>query len=181
MKYIKPTVIITLLIFSLFLPNTLQADYKSFMAKLKNVDAIQAVAFANQWRWTNKNITIYVNAQEIVFTFPDGQVKKIPMPENKMLVAVAPYISKTHTWATHYFSSCQGELANETLKIKAVDQDGRVLFDGTIETLRNGFFEVWFPRNRKINLTVQRNNTKAKGVIETFDGSMTCITTFRLQ
>ena len=97
MKYIKPTVIITLLIFSLFLPNTVQADYKSFMAELKNVDAIQAVALANQWRWTNKNIAIYVNAQEIVFKFPDGQVKKIPMPENKMLVAVAPYITKTHT------------------------------------------------------------------------------------
>jgi len=70
---------------------------------------------------------------------------------------------------------------NEKFKIKAVDQDGRVLFDGTIETLRNGFFEVWLPRNRKIDLTVQRNNLKAKGLIETFAGSMTCITTFRLQ
>lgn len=81
----------------LFLPNALQADYKSFMAELKNVDAIQAVAIANTWRWSNKDITIYVNAQEIVFKFPDGQVKNIPMPENKMFVAVAPYHTKTHT------------------------------------------------------------------------------------
>ena len=97
MKYIKPTVIITLWIISLFLPNTLQADYKSFMAELKHVDALQAVALANKWRWTNKNITTSVNAQDIVFKFPDGQFKKIPIPENKMLVAVAPYIKKTHT------------------------------------------------------------------------------------
>ena len=97
MKYITPTVIIILWIISLFSPNTLQASYNSLRVELENVDAIQAVALANKWRWTNKNITIYVNAQEIVFKFPDGQVKTIPMPENKMLVAVAPYITKTHT------------------------------------------------------------------------------------
>jgi len=82
---------------------------------------------------------------------------------------------------THYFSSCQGELANENFEVKAVDQDGRVLFDGTIQTLRNGFFELWLPRNRKINLSIQRSGLRTRGIIETFEGSMTCITTFRLQ
>jgi hypothetical protein len=96
-KYKTQIVIITLCIISFFVPNALQAAYESFMAQLKNVDAIQAVALANKWRWTNRNITIYADARGIVFKFPDGQVKKIPMPENKMLVAVAPYITKTHT------------------------------------------------------------------------------------
>ena len=97
MKYKIPIVIITLCISSFFLPNALHAAYESFMAQLKNVDAIQAVALANKWRWTDKNITIYADAQEIVFKFPDGQVRRIPMPKDKMLVAVAPYITKTHT------------------------------------------------------------------------------------
>jgi len=65
--------------------------------------------------------------------------------------------------------------------VKAVDQGGDVLFDGAIKTLRNGFFELWLPRNRKIDLTVAQNGLKANGLIETFAGSMTCITTFRLQ
>jgi hypothetical protein len=32
----------------------------------------------------------------VVFEFPNGRVKKIPLPEEKMLVAVAPYVNKTH-------------------------------------------------------------------------------------
>ena len=97
MKYITPSVIFILWIILLFSPDALKADQKSLMAELENDDAIQAVALANKWRWTNKNITTYVDAQKIVFKFPDGQVKTISMPENKMLVAVAPYITKTHT------------------------------------------------------------------------------------
>ena len=97
MKYITPTVIITLWIISLCSPNALQAGHKSLMAELENVNAIQAAALANKWRWTNKNIKIYANSKEIVFKFPDGQLKTIPMPLDKMLVAVAPYVTKTHT------------------------------------------------------------------------------------
>ena len=97
MKYITPSFIFTFWIILLFSPDALKADQKSLMAELANVDAVQAVALANQWRWTDRKITTYVDAQKIVFKFPGGQVKTIPMPENKMLVAVAPYITKTHT------------------------------------------------------------------------------------
>jgi len=78
-------------------------------------------------------------------------------------------------------SSCQGELPEKEFDVKAVDQDGNVLVDKTIVTLRNGFFELWLPRNRKIGLRVQSLNRTAKGIIKTFDDSKTCITTFRLR
>jgi hypothetical protein len=78
-------------------------------------------------------------------------------------------------------SSCQAELPKQKFYVKAVDQDGNVLVDETIVTLRNGFFELWLPRNRKIALRVQGLNRTAKGLITTFDDSDTCITTFRLQ
>jgi hypothetical protein len=78
-------------------------------------------------------------------------------------------------------SSCQAELPNQQFYVKAVDQDGNVLVDNTIATLRNGFFELWLPRNRRIALRVQGLNRTAKGLITTFDNSDTCITTFRLQ
>ncbi|MEW6672342.1 MAG: CueP family metal-binding protein [Thermodesulfobacteriota bacterium] len=81
----------------------------------------------------------------------------------------------------HYFSSCQGELANQKFEVKAVDREGQVLFDGTAETLRNGFFELWLPRNRKVDLSIQWNKLAARGRIETSDEGLTCITTFRLQ
>ena len=78
-------------------------------------------------------------------------------------------------------SSCQGELVGKKFKVKAVDQDGKILFDDTIATLRNGFFELWLPRDRRIVLSVQGLNRKARGLIETFDRSSTCITTFQLR
>ncbi len=78
-------------------------------------------------------------------------------------------------------SSCQAELPEKEFDVKAVDQDGNVLVDKTIVTLRNGFFELWLPRNRKIGLRVQSLNRAAKGIIKTFDNSKTCITTFRLR
>jgi hypothetical protein len=63
---------------------------------LKNVDAIQAMEIANGWKWTQKEVKSYVTTREVVFEFPNGRSKKIPLPEEKMLVAVAPYINTTH-------------------------------------------------------------------------------------
>ena len=78
-------------------------------------------------------------------------------------------------------SSCQGELAEEEFDVRAVDQDGTVLFNGPIATLANGFFELWLPRNRRITLSIERGSRTARGIIETYDTSKTCITTLRLQ
>ena len=78
-------------------------------------------------------------------------------------------------------SSCQGELAERDFYVRAIDQDGNVLVDDTIATLRNGFFELWLPRNRRVELRIQGLNRKVKGTIETFDDSKTCVTTFRLR
>ena len=78
-------------------------------------------------------------------------------------------------------SSCQGELPQRKFDVKAIDQEGSVLIDETIATLRNGFFELWLPRNRKIQLQIQGLNRTAKGTIYTNHNSKTCITTFRLR
>jgi hypothetical protein len=78
-------------------------------------------------------------------------------------------------------SSCQGEQVEQQFQVKAVDQDGKMLIDKTITTLKNGFFELWLPRNRKIDLTIKGFDRIAKGTIETFDDSHTCITTFQLK
>ena len=78
-------------------------------------------------------------------------------------------------------SSCQGELPEMKFDVRATDQNGNVLVNETIATLRNGFFELWLPRKRGIKLTIQGSDRKAIGRIGTFDTSKTCVTTFRLR
>ena len=78
-------------------------------------------------------------------------------------------------------SSCQGELAGKSFEVTAVDPQGNALINETVTALRNGFIELWLPRNLKVELNIKRKNLKANGIIETFDKSKTCVTTFRLQ
>ena len=73
-----------------------QPDKNSTEAILKNVDAFQAMAIANEWKWTRKEIKSYVNSREVIFELSKNKVIKIPLPQEKMLVAVAPYITRTH-------------------------------------------------------------------------------------
>jgi len=78
-------------------------------------------------------------------------------------------------------SSCQGELTQTKLNVKAVDQSGTTIMDAPVSTLKSGFMELWLPRNRTINLTINGLNRSVTDVITTSDGSDTCITTMQLQ
>jgi len=81
----------------LALTGPLSADETLPEAELNNLDAPQALALANQWRSDGKEVKSYVTAREVVFKFPDGTVKRIPLPQDRMVVAIAPYIHRTHT------------------------------------------------------------------------------------
>ena len=94
MKYLSVSFILLLGLGSLFTACGLLADENE--AALENVDAMKAMEIANQWKWSKKEIKSHVTTREVVFEFPKGRVKKIPLPEEKMLVAVAPYVNQTH-------------------------------------------------------------------------------------
>jgi hypothetical protein len=78
-------------------------------------------------------------------------------------------------------TSCQGEMALKSFEVKGIDQNGEIVIDQTVNTLRNGFMELWLPREREISLLIKYSKVAAKGIIETFDNSPTCITTFQLK
>ena len=75
---------------------TLADDEILLRQKLENVNAMEALAIANEWKWSHKDVKTSITAHEVVFEFPDKTVKRIPLPQEKMLVAVAPYIRRTH-------------------------------------------------------------------------------------
>lgn len=80
----------------LFIAYGCQPGKNSPEAVLKNVDAAQAMVIANEWKWSENKIKSYVNSREIVFELSKSKIIRVPLPEEKMLVAVAPYINQTH-------------------------------------------------------------------------------------
>jgi hypothetical protein len=74
-----------------------QEDFRSAEKALDHMDGVQAVAIADEWRWSRSDVKSYVDPRQVVFKFPNGNVKRIPLPDDKMLVAIAPYINQTHT------------------------------------------------------------------------------------
>ena len=117
----------------------------------------------------------------MIIEFPDGRTVKKPLPANEMYIAVAPYINETHECSTHYPSSCNGEIKEKTFVVTAKDDKGNSIFSGNQTTMKNGFFELWLPRNLTISLHIEYNSLSGDEVIGTFDSNKTCITTIRLR
>ena len=96
MKYFVLGLVLILATFSAFQAHASQDSKKPDDIDFEKIDAVEAMAIANAWKWSRKDIKSSVTAREVVFKFSDGKQKKIALPEEKMLVAVAPYIRRTH-------------------------------------------------------------------------------------
>lgn len=147
---------------------------------LDGFTAEEALVLANKWKTSNPEVSSYITPENIVFEFPDKMNVEIPLPGDSMMIAIAPYVDKTHSCSTHYISGCQGELVDVPVKVLAVKNDGTVLIDQTLTTMSNGFIELWFPRDIDITLTMESMTRKAEGQLTTFSDSNTCITSMQL-
>jgi hypothetical protein len=150
---------------------------------LLNVDARQAMSIANAWgvAGIGAKVTSFVTTEAVQFKFENGQTARVTLPKDRVVIAVAPYLTFTHPCNTHYMSGCRAELANTPIKVLVRTPDGRVVMNDTVRALGNGFVELWLPRDLALELTVEARGKKATGLISTFDGSDTCITTLKLQ
>ena len=147
---------------------------------INGLDARKAMELANTWGTTEKRVTSHVTSQQVVFEFETGKKATVPMLDAKMLVAFAPYVSKTHPCENHYMSGCQGELVEVPVKVYGTAADGAVVVDDTYTTMKNGFFELWLPRDIEVTLSIEGLGKKAIGKISTSKNSNTCITTMQL-
>jgi len=147
---------------------------------VRGLGAEEALALANEWGTDMKGVESFVTTTEVSFRFEDGKEIDILLPEDRMVVAVAPYVDETHPCTIHHMSGCQGELVETHLKVLATGADGSVILDAEMTTMANGFVEFWLPRDKEIQLTLEAFNKRVEGVITTYTDSKTCITTLQL-
>ncbi len=148
---------------------------------LKGSDAVRAMELANAWGAQGFPVQSFVTPQAVHFRFSNGQQAQVPLPADRMVVAIAPYITRTHPCKVHYMSSCQGELVQIPVRVVVSSTEGKEVFRGTLQTLENGFLELWLPRNQIYRLSLEAMGRRASGLISTFNHSDTCITTLQLR
>ena len=90
--------IIAVVSLAVFLMNTpaFSMSESALIDQLDGLNAHQALALANQWHWEKQPVRTHITSKEVVFQFESGTVKKIPLPADEMMVAVAPFINRTH-------------------------------------------------------------------------------------
>lgn len=121
-----------------------------------------------------------ITAKELIVTEKDGQETIYPLPEAEFFVSIAPYINVTHPCTFHSLTGCQGEMIEQTFDVYIEDDEGEVILEEQITTLANGFIDLWLPRDKTYQITINDQNHSAVAEISTFDDDATCITTMQL-
>ncbi|GAB5603227.1 hypothetical protein FJNA_17530 [Thermus sp. FJN-A] len=145
---------------------------------LKGASPEEALALAKRWREEGQRVVSYVTSEALFFEFPDGRKAQVAL-KDRFLLAVAPYRHRTHPCQVHYFSSCTGELQGEVFAVRVLEGEKEVL-KAQVQTGRDGFFELWLPRNRRYTLEVRQGDWVAQAPMATFRDSPTCLTGLRL-
>jgi hypothetical protein len=157
------------------------SDLEPTPEAVQGLDGRTALAQANAWGTGESRVTTFVDSRVISFTFEGDRTVAIPLPEDEMVVAVAPYVDRTHPCETHFMSGCQGELVGVPVQVVVRDAGGDLLINEEMRTLDNGFIELWLPRDRAVSVELTAIGKTARGTITTHDGSNTCVTTLRLE
>ena len=94
----KLLMINTVFFLAVFFMNTpaFSMSESALIDQLDGLNAHQALALANQWYWEKQPVRTHVNSKEVVFQFESGKVINIALPKNEIMVAVAPFINRTH-------------------------------------------------------------------------------------
>ncbi|OEF25758.1 CueP family metal-binding protein [Vibrio rumoiensis] len=146
----------------------------------KNLTAPQALEKAHSYHGKG-TASIQVLPNELVAKFDDGSQIKIPTNDQHLL-SIAPYEYQTHGCTYHVPTGCQGEMVEKTMQVKIVDlETNQVLKYGQVTTQKDGFIDLWMPKDRqRLQVTFTYNDKTSTQVLSTVDNAPTCITTMKL-
>lgn len=121
-----------------------------------------------------------ITSQELIVTESDNEKTTYNLPEDEFFVSIAPFINTTHPCTNHSLTGCQGELIDKEFDVYIQDEDGNVVVNETITSLKNGFIDLWLPRDKTFQVKIEYDGKIAESEISTFEGDNTCITTMQL-
>lgn len=132
--------------------------------------------------WHGKNYAmVAITPNGIEATFPDNQKVVIPL-QDEFFVSIAPYQKKTHECSYHVPTGCTGEMMGKKIQLKIIDQKtNEVIKDEQIEVQKDGFVDLWLPKDKEFLVEFDYKGKKASQLIPTGKNDLTCITTMQLK
>lgn len=129
---------------------------------------------------TIKDQSASITSQQLIVTDNDKKTITYELPKDEFFVSIAPYVERTHPCVTHSLTGCQGELTEAEFSVYIEDTKGSVIVDQTMKSQSNGFIDLWLPRDKTYNVTIEHDGKKAKSELSTFESNDTCVTTMQL-
>lgn len=120
-----------------------------------------------------------VRPDELILMDPNEEVA-LDLPEDSFYLSFAPFINQTHDCYYHSLTTCQGELANQEIDVRIVDDAGEVIVDEQITTYDNGFVGFWIPDNVEGTVEVTLDGLTGEVPFSSTDEGATCLTTLQL-
>ncbi|MBU5595495.1 CueP family metal-binding protein [Amphibacillus sp. MSJ-3] len=121
-----------------------------------------------------------ITGTELIVTKDNGEENVYPLPEDDFFVSIAPFINQTHPCTFHNLTGCQGEMPEEEFEVTILDSEGNTVLDDKVNTLANGFFDLWLPRDETYHVTIRYEDKEVEAELSTFSEDPTCVTTMQL-
>src|SRR5699024_11567901 len=75
----------------------------------------------------------------------------------------------------HSLTGCQGELVDADFDIQIENEDGEVIVDEMMNSGKNGFIDLWLPREQNYHVTVDYDGKSVESELSTFEiGRASC-------
>ncbi|MCT2535168.1 CueP family metal-binding protein [Aquibacillus koreensis] len=146
--------------------------------RIETEDVKQLVQDYSTRQVTAENASI--TSEQLIVTESDDNQLTYELPEDEFFVSIAPYVNNTHPCAIHSLTGCQGEMVEEEFDVYIEDTEGNVIVDETLTSLSNGFIDLWLPRDKNYQVTIEHDDRVVESELSTFENDNTCVTTMQL-
>lgn len=164
-------------------PPAITAEQSDFLAahNLDGMDGQQIVDYLDRMPVADRpsDLRASVRAEQLLLTDAEQEIA-VPLGTDAFYLSVAPYIDQTHECFYHSLTTCRGELANEDITVRILDDGGEVLVDEQVTTFDNGFVGFWLPHDVEGTIEVTHDGRTGQGTFSTSEEGATCVTTLQL-
>ncbi|NBJ68214.1 MULTISPECIES: CueP family metal-binding protein [Clostridia] len=178
MKIKSMIFIMLILLFALVACSNDDTESKNAEKNGNNTDIKQLVADYSTDKKEADSASI--TGKELIVSTDDGKEKTYELPEDEFFVSIAPFVDQTHPCTFHSLTGCQGEMVEKEFDVYIEDEDGKVIVDKKVKSLANGFIDLWVPRDKKYDITIEHDGKKVQSEFSTFAEDPTCLTNMQL-